>query len=493
MKTRNKPPINSGMSGNPANDLLGMDEAIAMLKTTRPTFYRWLKTGKLKGMKVGRQWRFYRNDVEGFLRGEGLRYDLPVGVEPLINALRKQVGEKESAITSLSDAEKLELASELVLRVAINLKASDIHLDTFQDTGRLRYRVNGVLMQAAGFDLKLLPALITRFKVMGKCAVDVHNVPQDCRIQSSAAGNETDLLMGFLPSMGGETMNIRLLDRSIANLTLDYLMAGNPLKEKMEAGLASPYGLVVFSGPTGSGKTMTLYGAVNHLNTPDKKVVSIEDPVEYLMQGVVQVGVNKGIGMTSANALRAVLRADPNIIVVGEIKDAETADLACKAAMTGHLVLSCMHARNTGHVITRLKDMGVDPFTLGETLVMVTSQRLVRKVCKDCGAKEAPNARALADAREAVTTGGLDWKGLGNSYRKQVGCPKCHMTGYKGRAMAMELMKVDKEIAAVIRGGDAEKVRARAVARGMVTIEAEAVRLAGEGTTTIAEAQRVMD
>ena len=487
MKTRKQP------NAKPANDLLSMEDAIAMLKTTRPTFYRWLKTGKLKGMKVGRQWRFYKNDVEGFLRGEGLRYDLPVGVEPLISALRKQIGEKDAPTSSLSDAEKLELASDLVIRVGTTLKASDIHLDTFQETGRLRYRVNGILMQAATFGAKLLPALITRFKVMGKCAVDVHNVPQDCRIQSATAGSEIDLLMGFLPSIGGETMNIRLLDRSIANLTLDNLMAGSPLKEKMAAGLAAPYGLVVISGPTGSGKTTVLYGAVNHLNTPEKKVVSIEDPVEYLMPGVVQVGVNKGIGMTPANALRAVLRSDPNIIVVGEIKDAETADLACKAAMTGHLVLSCMHARNTGHVITRLKDMGVDPFTLGETLVMVTSQRLVRKVCKDCGAKEAPNAGALAGAREAVTAGGLNWKEVGNSYRKQAGCPKCHMTGYKGRAMAMELMWVDKDIAAAIRTGDAEKVRATAVARGMVTIEAEAVRLAGEGITTIAEAQRVMD
>jgi len=490
MKTPRKPapkPVTT------TDDLLSMEDAIAMLKTTRPTFYRWLKTGKLRGMKVGRQWRFYKKDVEGFLRGEGLRYDLPVGVEPLITALRKQIGEKDTPVSSLSDAEKLELASELVIRVGTALKASDIHLDTNKDTGRLRYRVNGVLMTAAGFNLKLLPALITRFKVMGKCAVDVHNVPQDCRIQSAAAGSEIDLLMGFLPSMGGETMNIRLLDRSITNLTLDYLMAGNALRDKMVSGLSAPYGLVIISGPTGSGKTMTLYGAVNHLNTPEKKVVSIEDPVEYLMPGVVQVGVNKGIGMTSANALRAVLRSDPNIIVVGEIKDAETADLACKAAMTGHLVLSCMHARNTGHVITRLMDMGVDPFTLGETLVMVTSQRLVRKVCKDCGAKEAPPAKALADAQEAAVTGGLAWTSVGNSYRKRVGCPKCNQTGYKGRAMAMELMQVDKEIAAAIRTGDAEKVRAKAVANGMVTIEAEAVRLAGEGITTIAEAQRVMD
>jgi excisionase family DNA binding protein len=490
MKTPRKP---APRAAKPGDDLLGMDEAIAMLKTTRPTFYRWLKTGKLKGMKVGRQWRFYKNDVEGFLRGEGLRYDLPVGVEPLINTLYAKIGEKGAPVSSLSDAEKLALAADLVVRVGTTLKASDIHLDTLKDSGRLRYRVNGILAGVAEFDAKLMPALVTRFKVMGKCAVDVHNVPQDARIPYQAGGIELDLLMSFLPSMGGETLTMRLLDRSITNLTLDHFMGANPLKEALVSGLSAPYGLVIVSGPTGSGKTSILYACVNHLAVPEKKVVSIEDPVEYLMPGVVQVGVNKSAGLTAANALRAVLRSDPNIIVVGEIKDAETADLACKAALTGHLVVSSMHARNSGHVISRLIDMGVDPYTLGETLLMVTSQRLVRKVCKDCGTKDAPSAKALADAQEAASTGGLDWKAVGNSFRKQVGCPKCNQTGYKGRAMAMELMKVDREIAAAIRAGDGEKVRAKAVSKGMVTIEAEAVRLAGEGTTTIGEAQRVMD
>ncbi len=487
MKNKKKP--DSAATEN----LLGMDEAIALLKTTRPTFYRWLKTGKLRGMKVGRQWRFYRKDVEGFLRGEGLRYDLPVGVEPLINALRKRIGERGEPLSSLSDAERMELASELVIRLGVTLKASDVHLDSVGDSGRLRYRVNGILGVATEFDAKLLPSLITRFKVLGKCDVNVRNLPQDARIQYKSGGTGLDLLMCFLPTLGGETLTIRLLDRSIANLTLDYLMAGATAKDELISGLSAPYGIVVVAGPTGSGKTSVLYACVNHLAVPEKKVVSIEDPVEYTIPGVVQVGVNKSIGMTAPNILRAVLRSDPNIIVVGEIKDAETADLACKAAMTGHLVLANMHARNTAHVLTRLMDMGVEPHALAESLVMVTSQRLVRKVCGECGAKDEPSARTLEWAQETAAGGGVQWQSVERKFRKEAGCPKCNMTGYKGRALAIELMKVDREIVSLIREGNPEKVRARAIAKGMRTQEAEAVRLAGEGVTSLAEARRITE
>jgi len=490
MKKNRKP---ASATTTPTEELLSMDEAISLLKTTRPTFYRWLKTGKLRGMKVGRQWRFYRNDVEGFLRGEGLRYDLPVGVEPLITALRRRIGEKGDPISSLSDSEKLELASELVVRLGITLKASDIHLDSFHDSGRLRYRVNGILGVITEFDAKLLPALITRFKVMGKCDVNTKNLPQDARIPWHSGGAELDLLMNFLPSLGGETMNIRLLDRSIANLTIDYLMSGSAVKDELVSGLSAPYGIVIVAGPTGSGKTSLLYACVNHLAKPEKKVVSIEDPVEYTMPGVVQVPVNKSIGMTAPNVLRAVLRSDPNIIVVGEIKDAETIDLACKAAMTGHLVLAAMHARNTGHVLARLMDMGAEPYTLAESLLMVTSQRLVRKVCKECGAKDTPSAKVLGLAQEIAGAGGVKWQSVERKFRKGVGCPKCNMTGFKGRALAIEVMKVDREIASLIREGNPEKVRARAVAKGMRTLEADAVRLAGEGITSLGEVQRIME
>jgi len=476
----------------PADSLLSMEEAIEMLKTTRPTFYRWLKTGKLRGMKVGRQWRFYAKDVEGFLRGEGLRYDLPVGVEPVISALRAKIGEKGASLTSLSDSEKIELASELVIRVGTTLKASDIHIDTVRETGRLRYRINGILVMGAEFDAKLVPALVTRFKVLGKCDVNIHNLPQDSRIKYTAGETGIDLLMCFLPSLSGETLTMRLLDINMSSLTVDQMLP-TPVKDEVISGLAAPYGLIVMAGPTGSGKTSTLYACVNHLAKPEKKVVSIEDPLEYAMPGVVQVGVNKNIGMTAANALRAVLRSDPNIIVVGEIKDAETADLACKAAMTGHLVLANMHARNTGHVLSRLMDLGIEPYTLAETLVMVTGQRLVRKVCRDCSANDSPPEKALAEIREAAESGGANWQAIERKFRRNVGCPKCNMTGFKGRALAMELMRVKKDVAAAIREGNPDKVRERAIAKGMVTIEAEAVRLAGEGITTVEEAIRVIE
>jgi excisionase family DNA binding protein len=474
-------------------DLLGMDEAIALLKTTRPTFYRWLKTGKLKGMKVGRQWRFYRNDVEGFLRGEGLRYDLPVGVEPLIAALRSRIGEKGASVSSLSDAEKLKLTAELIVRVGTVLKASDIHLDTVRDSGRLRYRVNGVLVVVAEFDAKLMPALIAAFKIMGKCEISVKNVPQDSRIKFRSGETDLDLLMNFLPSWGGETMNVRLLFTDIASVTLDALAAGNAVREELISALAAPSGIIVVSGPTVSGKTSLLYACVNHLATPERKVVAIEDPVEYPMPGVVQVSVNKGAGLTAANVLRAVMRSDPNVIVIGELNDPETADLACKAAMTGQLVLTTMHAKDTGHVITRLMDMGVAPRTLADSLRLVTSQRLVRKVCKECGTKDSPSDALLDWAKEAAAAGGAPRQSGERKYRKGAGCAKCGMSGFKGRSLVIESMKVGGDIAAAIREGDPGKARALAVKHGMRSQEADAVRQASEGVTSLAEARRAME
>ena len=493
MKKMNRPASTKSPAPAGAESLLSMEEAIVLLKTTRPTFYSWLKTGKLRGMKVGRQWRFYRKDVDGFLRGEGLRYDLPVGVEPLLAALRNRIGEKGGSVSSLSDAEKLEMASALTIRVGTALKASDIHLDAVGDTGRLRYRVNGILTVGAEFDGRLGPALITRFKAMAKGAVDVHNLPQDYRIRHTVDGADLDLRMCFLPSVTGETMTIRILYPGVASVRLEDLTAGNPVKDALVSAFSARTGMVIVAGPTGSGKTSLLYGCVNHLATPQDKVISIEDPVEYAIPGVVQVIVNKNIGLTAAAALKAVLRSDPNIIVVGEVRDPETADLACKAAMTGHLVLSAMFAKDAANVLARLMDMGVPPQTLADSLRMVTCQRLVRKVCDACGRKDKPSAELMAWAREAAPAGGVPWESVKDLFMKGPGCAKCNGTGFRGRSLVIEWMKVDGEMTAVIGQGDPAKARALALKRGMRTMEADAIRQAGEGITSLAEARRATE
>lgn len=487
MKTRGRK-VNVADDKVSAGELLSMEEAIALLKTTRPTFYRWMRSGKLRGMKVGRQWRFYRESIEGFLKGEQLRYDLPVGVEPLVAALRQRLGEKGVAVATLSDAEKVALVVDLVIRAAITAKASDIHLDIAQGRGRLRYRINGVLKVACEFDARLLPSLVARLKAMGNCDVNIRTLPQDARFPFRTGDTDIDLLVGFLPALGGEILTIRLLDRSVSRFSLEQLMPDAPTRETLVRALNATSGMVIVSGPVGSGKTITLYACVNYLASPNRKVISIEDPVEYTLPDVVQVAVNKREGLTASAALRAVLRSDPNVVVIGELKDAESADLALKAAMSGRLVLTAMFAHDTAHVLTRLQDLGCASHQLADALRIVTSQRLVRKLCTKCRVKDEPEKELLQWAEQAAAEGGLDWKSLPRRFMKAAGCPECSLSGFRRRAMAMEMIDVNREMAKAIRTESPEDVRVRAVRQGIRTQAAAAVRLACEGVTSLQEA-----
>ena len=480
MKNKANPKAGNG-------DLIGMDEAIAMLKTTRPTFYRWLKTGKLKGMKVGRQWRFYADDVRRFLKGESLRWDLPADIAPLIAALREKAGEKADSVTSLSDAERVALAASLVFKAGVALKASDIHLDSVGDKARLRYRINGVLQVVAEFDSRLLPALIARFKGIAGGAIDIKNLPQDYRIPYEEGGQRYDIRMAFLPALAGETMSARISQREIQVGGLDWLDLNPGARKLLDRAMAARSGMVVFSGPTGSGKTTALYAAIKQVATPANKVVSIEDPVEGALPGVVQVMVNASVPFPAA--LKATLRADANVIVVGQLSDGETVPLAVKAAMTGHLVLTAMHAASAARAIRRIVEMGAPAYDVSEGVRLVTSQRLVRRVCPECSVNDSPTADQLKLAAKAAAEGGLDFDAQPRKFRKAVGCPKCNMTGFKGRKVAFEAIEVTPVIAKLVRdGAPEEEIQAQAVRQGMLTMAADAVRRACAGETTLTEA-----
>jgi excisionase family DNA binding protein len=467
-----------------------MDEAIAMLRTTRPTFYRWLKTGKLKGMKVGRQWRFYKEDLDRFLAGEAIRYDLPTDIAPLIAALAKQAGGKPPSVASLSDPERIALAVDMIVKAAIGVKASDVHLDWVNDTGRLRFRIAGVLHVVAEFDARLLPSLIAQVKrFTGVCNVDIRDLPQDARIAHHEAGQFYAIRIAFLPALGGETMNMRIMPRDIAVGGLDWLGLDRVSRSRLERGLAVRSGMVVVSGPTGSGKTTALYSAIKHVATPANKVLSIEDPIESTLPGVVQVPVTGSMPFSAL--LKAALRADANVIVIGELRDQATVSLGLKAAMTGHLVLSGMHALDSARALRRMVEMGATRYEVAEGVRLVTSQRLVRKLCPECSVKDSPPAELLAWAAKAATEGGLNWQAMPRQFKKEVGCPKCSMTGFKGRLPAFEALDVTPGIAKLIQDGAAEdEIRALAVKQGMVTVAADAIRRACAGETSLAEAMR---
>ena len=298
--------------------------------------------------------------------------------------------------------------------------------------------------------------------------------------------------MSFLPALGGETVTIRLQPRDLAIGGLDWLDLGGTCRQRLERGLAARAGMVVVTGPTGSGKTITLYSALKHVSTPAKKVVVIESPIETTLPGVVQVGVTST--MTFPAALKCALRSDANVIVLGELQDQETVSLGLKAALTGHLVLAGMHAADAARALCRMIEMGATRYEVAEGVRLVTSQRLVRRLCPECSVKSAPPAELLAWAEQAAVRGGLDWKVQPRQFKREVGCPKCSVTGFKGRRPACEALEMTPGIAKLILDGAGEDgIRALAVTQGMVTMAADAVRRACAGETSLAEAMREIE
>ena len=372
----------------------------------------------------------------------------------------------------------------LLLIEALDARASDVHLESYQDGLRVRYRIDGVLQNAPSPPVHLTAAIISRLKIMAELDIAERRLPQDGRIRLRLQNRQVDVRVSTVPTLRGESVVLRLLDKERGRISLAELGMAPDTLELFTEVVSRPHGIVLVTGPTGSGKTTTLYGAIEMIRTGREKILTVEDPVEYELSGVPQVPVNEKVGVTFAAALRSLLRQDPDIILVGEIRDAETAQIATQAALTGHLVLSTLHTNDAPTALTRLLDLDVAAYLVASTVDAVLAQRLVRVICANCKTETRPDKAAAR--RLDVEALGLTrvWKGAG--------CAECRGTGYRGRTGVYELLVMDNELRLEVqRRRGSEELRAMAVAKGMRTLLDDGVRAAREGVTTLDEVLRV--
>ncbi len=365
-------------------------------------------------------------------------------------------------------------------------KASDIHIEPFERELKIRFRINGILYDIMTPPKRAQNSIISRVKIMSQLNIAEKRVPQDGRIRIKIAGKDIDIRVSTIPTAHGESVVMRLLDASAVLLDVESLGFSRENLEIFKKLLSYHNGILLVTGPTGSGKTTTLYSALSRLNTGDVKILTVEDPVEYQLHGVNQMQVNPKIDLTFASGLRAFLRQDPDIILVGEIRDRETVEVAIQASLTGHLVLSTLHTNDAPSSITRLVEMGVEPFLVASSVLGIAAQRLVRTVCRDCARKYAPDEEELAQI-------GLKPEDLkGRQIFKPVGCPVCMETGYSGRMAIHEIMMVTDNVRAeLMKGSDAATIKNVAVAQGMKTLRQDAAQKVLLGMTSIAEVMRV--
>jgi general secretion pathway protein E len=417
------------------------------------------------------------------------------GEQEILDAIDKYYGEEEKAATPSGgdeaeageDLEHLrDMASEApVIRLvnamiaqAVEKRASDIHIEPFEKEFRVRYRVDGVLYNQEPPPRELKAAIISRVKLMAKLNIAERRLPQDGRIKIKILGREIDLRVSTLPTLYGESVVMRLLDRSAGEFyDLTRLGFDERMLDRMEHFTSLPHGIFLVTGPTGSGKSTTLYSALKRINLPDKKIITIEDPVEYQMDGINQIHVNPQIGLTFAAGLRHIVRQDPDVIMVGEIRDRETADIAIRSALTGHFVYSTLHTNDAPSAITRLTDMGVENYLTTSSLVAVLAQRLVRLICPQCkvsdGVRTTPEGATIAC-----------WRGAG--------CEECFGGGFKGRVGIFEMMELNDEIRHLImRNSDAAEIAAAARRSGMRTLREDGWQKVESGLTTAGEVMRV--
>ena len=370
----------------------------------------------------------------------------------------------------------------LVLQQAIQDRASDIHFEPFETEFRIRYRVDGALYEMAPPPKHLALPVISRLKIMANLNISERRMPQDGRITHQVLGKQVDLRMATLPTQFGESVVLRVLDRSSVNLELESLGLPKLVYDFTSEVIQRPNGIFVVTGPTGCGKTTTLYSCLRRVNTIDSKLLTAEDPVEFDIEGIMQVAINDAAGMTFGKALRSFLRQDPDIIMVGEMRDLETAQISVQASLTGHLVLSTLHTNDSPGAVTRLVDMGVEPFLISSTLMGVLGQRLVRTVCKNCRTPFEPTEDQLGLLN-------LSLHDLGDKvFHYGRGCNICNDTGYKGRKGIFELLVVSEAVRTLINErAPTVVVRQKAVELGMITLREDGLRCIFEGDTTIEE------
>ena len=372
----------------------------------------------------------------------------------------------------------------LLVENAIDSGASDIHIEPFEDTLRIRYRIDGILYEQEAPPRRLQAAVTSRIKIMAEMNIAERRLPQDGRIRVTLRGRRVDIRVSTMPTVHGESIVMRLLDRSSVFLPLERLGFGKATSKRFERLITLPHGIVLVTGPTGSGKTTTLYAALDKINSPDRKILTVEDPVEYQLKGVNQIPVKAKIGLTFATGLRHIVRQDPDVILVGEIRDLETAEIAIQAALTGHLVFSTLHTNDAPGAITRLQDMGVESFLLSSVLEGVLAQRLVRRICEACREPDKPSPADLQVLGVSPDTPGQLFRGRG--------CAECRGTGYRGRLGIYELFDITEEVRSLtLRRVSTREIRRHAIESGMITLRLDGWAKAQEGVTTVDEVLRV--
>ena len=371
---------------------------------------------------------------------------------------------------------------DLVLQEGVKAKASDIHFEPFEHEFRIRLRIDGSLYEMAPPPKNLASAVIARVKVLSSLNIAERRIPQDGRIKTTISGRQIDLRVSTLPTQFGESVVLRILDKTVVNLSLEALSMQDDIKEGIRAMVGRPNGIFIVTGPTGSGKTTTLYSALREVNTEDVKILTAEDPVEYEVEGIMQVPINHQVGLTFAAALRSFLRQDPDTIMVGEIRDLETAQIAVQASLTGHVVLSTLHTNDAPGAVTRLIDMGLEPFLISASLEGVLAQRLLRRICKTCRTPYEPD-------KDVVNMLDVDALEIANKkfyYGK--GCPDCNRSGYKGRQGLFELMTINDQLRALItQKAPTLVLKQKAIESGMRPLRDDGLRCIFDGHTSIEE------
>ncbi len=368
----------------------------------------------------------------------------------------------------------------LILVQALKDRASDIHIEPAEKSVRLRYRMDGNLIEASGPPKSLQLAIASRIKILAGLNIAERRVPQDGRFRIRVSGKEVDLRISFLPTVYGEKIVIRILDKGALTGSIDGLGLDETTLATFKKAIDAPHGMILVTGPTGSGKTTTLYSVLSELNKPEYNIVTVEDPVEYQLQGINQVAVKADVGLDFSSALRSILRQDPDIVMIGEIRDNETADIAVKAALTGHQVLSTLHTNDAAGAITRLDDMGIEPFLIASSVLLTCAQRLVRRICPNCKEEFLPEPEMFSR---------LDMESVeGETFYHGSGCDRCKQRGYLGRAAIMEVLPVSEAIRRlIIKRASAAVLKSQALSEGMKTLRLAGIDKAHEGVTSLEE------
>jgi type IV pilus assembly protein PilB len=412
----------------------------------------------------------------------------------LQSAVTEATDEEDEAEDELAEVADMQVGAEdapviklvySVLGQAVGEGASDIHFEPADDEMRVRFRVDGVLREAAHVPKRMVNAVISRVKIMSDLNIAEKRVPQDGRVSISVADRRVDLRITTLPTQRGEGATIRILDKDNAQRSLDELGMDGSARESFEQAFHQAYGAVLVTGPTGSGKSTTLYAALQDLNEVESKIITIEDPVEYQLNGVNQINVNRKAGLDFATGLRSILRADPDIVMVGEIRDGETARIAIEAALTGHMMLSTLHTNDAPGAITRLSKMGIETFLIASAVDCVVAQRLARRLCSHCKRRAVIPAQALVDA--GVRAAGIEIEGY-----EPLGCARCNQSGYRGRVGLYSVMRMSERIKEMaVAGAPEAEIETAAREEGMCTLREDGIAKVRAGQTSLEEVLRV--